>query len=121
MKKLFIVVFLFMTSFSFAQSPDNNKWTTQDTLLQLSFISDATIDWLQSRSSLRRTETNPIFREDHPSKQKFDRYCSTGIILHTGISILLPKPYRTIWQCFWTGVEANAAFKNYNMGIKIKF
>lgn len=98
-------------------------WDYQDTVLQSAFIFFTTIDWLQSRSMIEQgfIEGNPIFGKDKPSKLQFDLMIPAGMIIHTGISILLPKRYRTPWQCIFIGIESHATALNHRIGVKINF
>ena len=121
MKKIILLTILLIPFKSFAI----DKWETEDTILQSTFILLTTIDWLQSRSSLEYRETlfiyKPIYNTEYPSKKQFDTLIPIGILLHTGVSIILPKQIRPIWQFTFIILEGNAIINNYNIGIRIKF
>ena len=125
MKKIiFILFFILITSPLLAHDP----WTTQDTILQTVTIGTIAIDAWQTYTFLytgdyRKQgyyETNPILGK-YPSKQRFFAYQGSCMILHTTISYILPKPYRTFWQFIWIGIESDYIYHNYSCGVRIKF
>lgn len=125
MKKIIIICLLLIpvNLMAFDFKSNAKTWDFQDTVLQSTFLFFTTIDWLQSRSMIDQgyIEGNPIFKNDKPSKLQFDLMIPAGMILHTGISVALPKRYRTAWQCVWIGIEAYASAYNHRIGIKITF
>ncbi len=99
-------------------------WSTQDTVLQGAFTIVTIIDWGQTRHIATHPdefyETNK-FLGKHPSLKKINIYFIGYIMGNSGISTILWGSYRTIWQSFYFGMETNAIFKNYSIGIKTKF
>lgn len=125
-----LLIFLITSPVFAADAPntqDRYKWTTLDTVLQSSFIALVLVDWQQTREFTgsrdkypTKAETNPLMSE-HPSAREVNRTIAGCILVHTGVAYLLPKPYRTIWQSVWIGVEAEAVYHNYCGGITLRF
>jgi hypothetical protein len=116
----------------FAWKPD--KWTTQDTLLESTFILVNCIDTLQTFYFLEQPghrEANS-FLGHYPTRKNiivYDLICNT---LHIGISYILPSTIaiknikfhpRTIWQSIWIGVQGKVIHSNYRTmgGFHLKF
>lgn len=136
MKRILLACLLLCVCTTTTQADD---WTKMDTALQTAFVAATVADWAQTRqissqpefsrpadrtirsyTQTRYREMNPILGE-HPSTRAVNTYFVTYIITHTTISYLLPKPYRTIWQSVFVGVEIAYVRSNYNIGLKIKF
>jgi hypothetical protein len=126
MKKVILVLMMIaIVSPGFAYQVD--PWTTQDTVLQLTFTISFIIDVWQTYTFLYSEkyqkqnyyETNLILGEN-PSKVKLFTYNSVCVLSHTIISFLLPQPFRMIWQCIWIAVEIYAIRNNYEIGVRIK-
>ncbi len=133
MKILVLVLFVFLffgSPVSAADKPgvpDRYKWTTVDTVLQSTFVALVIVDWQQTREFTGcpdkypgKYETNPLL-DEHPRARDVNRVVAGSIIVHTAVAYLLPKPYRTIWQSLWIGVEAHAVYCNYKAGIELRF
>ncbi len=65
-----------------------------------------------------RAETN-IFLGDHPSLGKVNSWFAGTLVAHTAVSYILPKPWRTIWQSVWIGIEGETVRRNYALGISV--
>lgn len=102
---------------------DNNKWTTLDTSLEVTFVVLTIMDWRQTRDIQNHPvlyETNRVLGR-HPSARRINTYIPLSIIAHAAIAAALPKPYRTIWQSIWIGIELNAVNNNASLGLSIHF
>lgn len=123
MKKL-IVIFTMLLSACGSSCFAFDEWSKQDIILQGTFLSLMTVDWLQTRTIAKNTtkyyENNPILSR-HPSTAKVDIYFATSALLHTGITHILPKEYRPYWQCTFIAVEIGAISYNVAGGIRINF
>lgn len=118
-----------------------DKPTAEDYVLQTGFIGLMIVDWKQTNwisdnpkifdgytyspgmktaHYTEHEEWNPILGK-HPSHKKIAVYFSSSIILHTGISYILPKPYRNLFQVTGIGFELHATINNYKAGVKINF
>lgn len=111
-----------------------DKWTTEDTILQIGFSSLIVIDTLQTRYFLglpkfydekyeyEHTEGNPILG-NRPSALKLYSYNSICLVGHLIISYILPKPYRNLWQFCWISIQTEVVHHNYKGvgGLKLKF
>jgi hypothetical protein len=115
------------TSFAWFDKP-----TVEDYILQTGFIGLMIADWKQTNWIVdhpiiyhddfytTHEEWNPILGK-HPSKKKIATYFSTCIVLHSGISYLLPKPYRTFFQLSGIAIELRVTTDNYYSGVKINW
>jgi len=123
---MLLACILFFTP-SIAQAEDRHAWTKTDTALQTGFITLVLIDWKQTREFTgnrskypTKYESNPLLPA-HPTAREVNRFVAGSIIAHTGIAYLLPRPYRTIWQSIWIGIEGEAVLSNYVAGITTHF
>lgn len=99
-----------------------DEWDKEDIALQTIFTIETIIDWKQTKQFIKDgfAETNP-FLGSHPSQRKIDIIIGSSILLHAGISHILPKKYRNYWQLIWIGIEGQAIHHNYQAGVKITF
>ena len=99
-----------------------DKWDKEDVVLQTIFTVETLIDWKQTKIFRKNgiIETNP-FLGKNPSQRKIDICVGPSILLHAGISHILPKKYRNYWQLIWIGIEGQAIQHNYRMRVRIKF
>lgn len=116
-----------------AAGPIQN-WTTGDTVLESAFVAGAVVDWAQTRSLGSRRcvtdsqqiqschwESNALLGRN-PSRATVNTYFPLVILGHAAVSALLPRPYRTIWQAVWIGVEVTAVRTNYPVvGLGVQF
>ena len=107
-----------------------DDWTTGDTALQAAFLTALAVDRGQSsEGAQRRSHTLHVeevgwarnFIGPHPTSGQVNRYFAACAVIHTAVAYALPKPYRTMWQSFWIGVEVDAINSNVNAGISIRF
>ena len=118
---LILVIFFKVTSDIKAQQ--SNSWTTQDTILQLSYTTITLLDGLQTKKFIKNDtgrELNPVVGPN-PSQKKINSAVFTVIILHAGVSYILPKKYRHIWQYIFIGVEGHTVYYNHLKGTKVNF
>lgn len=135
---IFISVQAYANPLQFMWQDESDKWSLQDTILEGTFMSLVLIDVMQTRYFLdmppkyitkdgkdyiQTHEENNIFMGEYPSKTKLYLLSSSGIILHLGISYIIPKPYRNIWQSVWIGMRIKNIYHNYQAvgGFHIKF
>lgn len=137
MKKL-LLIFCLIASNAFAF----DEWSKTDIALQSVYTVLHVIDWGQTRylttqrnisviktngntcyygpctysTQVSKIETNFILGK-FPSKTEVDLYFASTLVLHTAISYILPKPYRTLWQAGTIGLEAYVINNNFNVGI----
>ena len=119
-----LLLLLFTVSVSAA---DNQTWASSDTSLQSAFIVLTFMEWRQTREfSIHRDrysesyKVNPLLSRD-PSARDANRAAAASLLVHTGLAFVLPKPYRTIWQSFWIGVQGGAVLSNYVACISVRF
>ena len=97
-----------------------DRWEKQDTVLQATYTALHILDWAQTREIERNQayhELNPILGR-HPSEGRINTYFASTLLGHTLVSVLLPKPYRTWWQCVTIGIEAGVTGSNYIIGVQ---
>lgn len=96
-----IIILLLSSLFAFLANAESDKWTTQNTLLEVTGQTLRLIDFGQTlqiaRQPERYGEKNSIMGE-HPSTEKVCAYFATYMIGSFAISYFLPEPYRTAWQ-----------------------
>lgn len=111
----------------------NRNWGWDDTLRQAIITGIWVIDWGQTRyiaeNPTRYYELNSTLGE-HPTVSAVDKYFVRTILIHTGISYLLPdeltlfdytfKP-RATWQYFSIGFYGMGIKRNAAIGIKVSF
>ncbi len=106
---------------------DNHAWSASDTALQATFILLTAMEWRQTReftnhrSRYSETYTVSPFLSEHPTAHDANRLAAASIIVHTGLAYALPRPYRTIWQSFWIGVQGGSVLSNYVACISVRF
>jgi hypothetical protein len=99
------------------------KWTWVDTTLQAGVLATMALDLsttLDIRHHPNNFETNPILGR-RPSDAEVTRLMVGEFLAHTAIAVALPKPYRTIWQSFVIGMEAQCIRNNRSIGLNFRF
>ena len=123
MKALTLLIILLFPMAAQA-ADDAASWTTMDTVLQLTFTAVTVVDWAQTLRIARGhddyVERNSLLG-DHPSEGRVNSYFAAGIVAHAAVSYALPKPWRTMWQCFWIGGEVKTVSYNINAGLRLSF
>lgn len=102
-------------------------WDKTNTALEIGYQTAALVDWGQTLNfnanhplGPKEHEMNPILGK-HPSRGDINTYFALTGAAHVLGSALLHEPYRMIFQGVSLGIEADAAFKNYKLGIGVKF
>jgi hypothetical protein len=97
-----------------------DEWDTQDTILETVAFGLRIIDWHQTKVIARNPdiwyERNPELGK-HPSERKVDLYFLSWTFVGPLVSVLLPKPYRTEWQCFRIGWSGRCVTLNFKIGL----
>ena len=95
-------------------------WRWHDTALELVFAGVTTVDMLQTVSFRQNGthEVNPILGQ-YPSRLRVVGGIGLAVLGHAAIAYVLPRPWRTIWQTMWLGVEVDAVGHNVSAGIRI--
>jgi len=119
MKKLSLILILFLAPKP-AQADD---WTAFDTALELSYAAVTTLDWSQTNWASHHP---PFYEENkllgpHPSRLRTGVYFPAMILLHAGIAVALPKPWRGVWQAVGIGVEMEVVRANFAVGVRLSF
>ena len=103
---------------------DVNTWTTLDTTLQATYTGLLIMDWKQTQYIARHPDAyweTATALSRHPSISSVSTYFAAQWLVHTAVAYLLKKPYRTIWQCVFLGIEYDAVGHNYAAGIRVSF
>ena len=84
------------------------RWNAVDYGLQGGFLALTLADWATTHRAINQNrpgwnEANPILGR-YPSTGKLAAYNLGVMAGHTAISMILPKPWRTLWQGVWIGV-----------------
>ncbi len=121
MRYLFVIIlFLFLIGTSNAVDP----WSTQDKVLEYTFLTLNTIDWMQTREVSRNPdkyhEYNPILGR-HPSLQSVDIYMPVMAVAHVLVTHFLPKKARPWFQMITIGASGACVINNFTLGIGVRF
>ena len=100
-------------------------WSTRDIMLELTYVTAATIDWAQTRdiASERRPgiyETNIILGKK-PDKATVNKYFLVTTLGHVALAGALTNPFRNWLQYAGIGVELCCIRKNVALGIRMDF
>ncbi len=120
-----LIALIMLIHSSTAAAGDKTSWTAQDTTLQLVYTAVNAADWAQTRYIARNPRTffeqGNLFIGHHPDMGRVDSWFAMTTLAHAAVSWLLPRPYRSFWQSFWIGYEANAVGYNYRVGVAMRF
>jgi len=100
-----------------------DKWTTEDTLMQMTVTSLLIADCLQTvevATNDDNWETNPLLGKE-PNTSDVYGYFAAAIAGGWIMAYIVPKEWRTVVQSFMIGWEGNMVVHNYNLGIRINF
>jgi hypothetical protein len=105
-----------------ARGEGKSTWTTMDTSLEVVYGAFHVMDWSQTlhfvRNPERYYERNNILGR-YPSEGRVNSYFALTLAGHAAVAYVLPKPWRTIWQSVWIGIEANQVNRNRELGVGI--
>jgi hypothetical protein len=105
-----------------ARGEGKSTWTTMDTSLEVVYGAFHVMDWSQTlhfvRNPERYYERNNILGR-YPSEGRVNSYFALTLAGHAAVAYVLPKPWRTIWQSIWIGIEANQVNRNRELGVGI--
>lgn len=110
-----------------ASAEDADKWTRGDTVLQAAVLSFTAIDASQTLKIARNPDKYYesgfacTFIGEHPSVHSVKQYFIVSAIVKTGVAVLLPKPYRTVWQAANIGISLSYIHKNMEIGLRLSF
>lgn len=100
-------------------------WDATDTVLEALVITSLAIDRGQTdtihRMRMEEVGWARTFIGSHPTHRQVNQYFATCAVVHTAIAIVLPTPYRELWQSVWIGIEVGTIHANNQIGIGIKF
>jgi hypothetical protein len=118
MKKLLIIFLLLIPITSYS------KWTKQDTHRELIWQSFHIIDWGQtldiSKNPDKYYEMNPILGK-HPSVSDVNLWAVGASTFHFGLSYIMPKEYRKIFQWTTIGFKGYTIYNNHKINLKVNF
>jgi hypothetical protein len=121
-KKLLYISFILLMLIP--MSVNASDWTKTDTAVQLGYTALHVMDWGQTisiaKDKVKWYETNPILGR-HPSQGRVNLYFASTLIGQAAIAYILPKEWRRTWQIAWIGIEASYVYKNYKVGIGVRF
>jgi hypothetical protein len=105
-----------------ARGEDVKKWTAMDTSLEITYGAFHVMDWTQtlhlSRNPNGLHELNTIMGRN-PSEGRVNSYFAMTLAGHAAVAYMLPKPWRTIWQSVWIGIEYDVVRQNREAGLGI--
>ena len=96
------------------------RWTKQDTALELAFVGATAADWRQTIDITQQCdETNPMIGPCGETVPP-DLYFPVAIVVHAAIAACLPPTWRTVFQAFSTGLEVSTVVANHNEGFHMQ-
>lgn len=109
------VAALLLIGFGSTATARASDWTATDTAFELGLVALSVTDVAQTRWFLSRqpyaVETNP-FLGRHPASGKLLGLSAAAVASHGTVALLLPKPYRRLWQILGIGAEMYAVTSN---------
>ncbi len=138
MKRLAIALLVVMLFGCGAIKNNVKTWDRYDTAYQTTYLALTTIDWAQTHWMAKNDWkwNGKEYREfcpllgTKPHQDKVDILIPVGMVLHTGIALVLTPKYkilgfeinpRRIWQMIWIITEAGAVGNNMGIGARIDF
>jgi len=109
----------------------HDPWTLLDTTLEASGAALQLVDWSTTLNDARPKywdgerwviaveSWNPILGR-RPSEAKVNVYFAGTLLAHAAIAYALPRPWRTLWQVAWIGMEADADAYNVAGGLRLE-
>jgi len=80
---------------------------------EVAFGAALAADYVQTRQITRDGyEGNPLIGR-WGERTSPEAYFAAAALLHAGVAILLPRPWRQVWQGGWCVVEGVAVWNNY--------
>jgi hypothetical protein len=120
MKYAILIALLFATP-AYAIEESDWRWTTVDTVGQVAITTLLVMDRNQTiRIASNYDEKNPILGKS-PSVRAINIYFASSIFITAGVSLVLPKPYRNIFQGVVVGCSGGTVWNNYRIGYSMKF
>lgn len=128
---IFVIHFSILAPRLFASEEpkfDKDRWTTGDTLAQITFSVLVYLDWRQTIEFTQHPDKYPGYYEKNPLMGKYPDHerinfvMGGSLIAHTFIATQLPRPYRAWWQWIWIAVEADTVHSNrVGLGVTTRF
>lgn len=100
-----------------------DPWTKTDYALQGILLVLDVMDYNQTMQFTQKKthyEDNKLLGE-YPSRSRVNNYFLGLAVLHVAVAMTLPKPYRTMWQGTFIGIEGYCVRHNYRAGIRVSF
>ena len=98
-------------------------WTREDIWLESTWQVLHIVDWGQTRyiaTTPGRREGNPILGR-HPTLRHVDLFFITLAGLHWAISHSVSARVRVRWQWISVGVQGQAVWRNWSLGVGVQF
>lgn len=112
---------------------ERREWQRSDSVLEATYAALHLVDWSQTLYIATRPppppgrppplwdgEANPILGR-RPTRIGVHAYMAGTLAAHLTVSLLLPRPYRTVWQSVTIGVEAGVVGMNWTAGVRLGF
>ena len=119
MSKFILALFIFISNPVHADS-----WTQDDIRREQEYLTYHILDWAQTRHISSRPETwyetNSILGK-HPSAIKVDRYFLATGLAHIGVSAILPRDLRAVFQHVSIVIESGFVNHNFSIGLSAGF
>jgi hypothetical protein len=118
--KIFILTICLIGILISSGACQENKWSKTNTIMELTWVSLHLIDWNQTiqiaHNPDKYYERNFILGR-HPSERSVNRFMVSGLIIHTGVSLVLPKKQRLLWQAASIIVAGVVITNNFRIGL----
>ena len=118
------IIILLLAFATAAHAEDAHTWTRTDYALEVTYQALHLVDWRQtvtiSQNGDKYIELNKSLGP-HPSHGNVNRYMGFIAVGHVVVSIVLPRPARTVWQSISLLEVAAAVNSNRRLGIGATF
>jgi len=100
------------------------SWSKADTNREIIYQGLHLIDWGQTITIAQHPDCfceRNIFMGKHLSVATVNLYMGASAVIHLGLSTLVPKQYRSLWQ--WATIIGTGyvVARNHSLGIRINF
>jgi hypothetical protein len=101
----------------------SSDWNRTDTAVEAAVLASVACDWMQTVNFTQRHtfyESNPVLGAT-PSAARVHAYFAAVAAAHAAAAYVLPRPWRSVWQVAWFGIETGYVVHNVRAGVAISF
>ena len=120
---LCVATFLVISRFAAAEDMEKDRWTVQDTIVELAFLGVWEVDRRQTLeiadNPKKYYEKNRVLGR-HPTRQQVNTYFLLGGALHAAIAYYLPRDAKIPFWGLTFGHELAAVVRNRAIGLSVQ-